>query len=157
MRRSDKEITDKRIIETILSKSEICRIGIADTDIPYIVPLNYGYSDGTIYFHSASRGRKIDLLKRNNKVFFEIEYASEIIKGDVPCGWSTKYRSVMGSGIIEIIDDPVEIRKGLDIIISHYGSKNNLYDQANLKRVVILKLKIEKLTAKQSGEWGIPL
>jgi hypothetical protein len=155
MRRSDKEITDKNIIETILAKSEICRIGISDVETPYIVPLNYGFSDGSLYFHSSSRGRKIDLLRLNNHVFFEIEYASEILKGDSPCAWTTKYRSVMGSGKMEIIDDPQGIRNGLDIIMAHYGSIDNTYDEAYLQRIVILKLNIEKLTAKQSGEWGL--
>lgn len=155
MRRSDKEITDNKIIETILAKSDICRLGIADTDVPYIVPLNYGYSDGKLYFHSSPQGRKIELLRKNNKVSFEIEYGSEIIRGDRPCNWTARYRSVMGTGQIEISDDIAEVRKGLDIIMNHYGSSNNTYDPNILKRIVILKLHIESISAKQSGEWSI--
>jgi nitroimidazol reductase NimA-like FMN-containing flavoprotein (pyridoxamine 5'-phosphate oxidase superfamily) len=154
MRRKDREITDKEIIEEILSKSDICRIAIQDDDIPYLVPLNYGYNNGALYFHSASRGRKIELLKRNNRVAFEIEYSSEIIKEDIPCKWSSKYRSVMGTGTIEILQDGKQIRDGLDIIMTHYGHAQNTYDEAYFSRIVILKLTIENISGKQSGEWG---
>ena len=154
MRRQDKEIKDKDIIETILLKSDICRIGISDADTPYIVPLNYGYSEGNIYFHSASRGRKMELLRRNNRVSFEIEFESQIIKGDKPCNWSAKYRSLMGTGRIEIIENPDEIRRGLDIIMKHHGSLQNTYDEEYLRRIVILKLIIENISGKQSGEWA---
>jgi nitroimidazol reductase NimA-like FMN-containing flavoprotein (pyridoxamine 5'-phosphate oxidase superfamily) len=105
MRRINHEITDKKVREEILSKSVICRIGIIDEGAPYIVPLNYGYFNHAIYIHSAAEGKKIDLLKINNKVCFEIEYATEIIKKDVSCEWSTKYRSLIGYGTGEIISD----------------------------------------------------
>ncbi len=151
MRRSDKEISDKRIIEEVFEKSEICRLGIADEGVPYIVPLNYGYSDGKLYFHTARQGRKIELLCKNNRVAFEIEYLNEIVKGDMPCNWTARYRSLMGTGNVEIIEDENQIRDGLNIIMSHYGSTENTYNEANLKRIFILKLTIESVTGKQSG------
>jgi nitroimidazol reductase NimA-like FMN-containing flavoprotein (pyridoxamine 5'-phosphate oxidase superfamily) len=153
MRRKDKEITDKRVIEEILAKSEICRIAITDTDAPYIVPLNYGYRDGYIYFHAASRGRKIELLGKNCKVGFEIEYDHEIIKSELSCGWTTKYRSVIGYGTIDLVHDINQIKEGLDIIMAHYGRYENAYDEKNLKRIVLLRLKIESIAGKQSGDW----
>lgn len=154
MRRKDKEITDKKLIQKILSKSEICRIALIDGDKPYIVPLNYGYTDNTIYFHSAPKGKKIELLKRNNKVCFEIEYAAEIVNSDVSCKWSTKYRCLIGYGSIEIITDNGNKKYGLDIIMAHNGKNaNNNYEEKLIKNLVILKLKIEKITGKQSGNW----
>jgi nitroimidazol reductase NimA-like FMN-containing flavoprotein (pyridoxamine 5'-phosphate oxidase superfamily) len=154
MRRKKQEITDKKIIEDILSKSLICRLGMIDGDKPYIVPVNYGYFNDTIYIHSASEGKKIELLKKNNKVCFEIEYNSEIIKKEKACDWNTKYRSVIGYGKIEIITNEEEKKQGLDFIMSQHGSKgNNIYKNSSLKNMVILKLNIEKLTGKQSGEW----
>ena len=153
MRRKDKEITDNRIIEEILSKSLICRIAIMDAETPYIVPLYYGYSENYIYFHSASNGRKIDLLNANNKVCFEIELSHEIIKNELSCGYSAKYRCVIGYGTIEIINDTDQIKNGLDIIMSHYGRIGNTYEEKNVKRIILLKLKIESISGKQSGIW----
>lgn len=155
MRRKEKEIIDKKIIEQILSNSEICRIAMIDGDKPYIVPLNYGYFDNAIYFHSAPLGKKIDILKHNNKVCFEIEFYNETIKKESPCDWSTKYRSVIGYGTVEIITDFEEKKKGLDIIMAHYRKPvNNVYKDKQVDFIVILKLIIEQITGKQSGNWN---
>jgi nitroimidazol reductase NimA-like FMN-containing flavoprotein (pyridoxamine 5'-phosphate oxidase superfamily) len=80
MKKKNQEIIDKRIINEILTCSEICRIAMLDNDSPYILPVNYGYKDNIIYIHSAPEGKKIDLLKKNNKICFEIEQKAEIVK-----------------------------------------------------------------------------
>jgi uncharacterized protein len=153
MRRKDKEITSKIIIEEVFQKSDLCRIALIDQDKPYIVPLNYGYSEGKLYFHSAPSGRKIDIIRKNNKVCFEIEYGCEIIKSETSCQWSAKYRSVIGYGTIEIITDNIHKKEGLDIIMTHYGKTNNSYDDNKMNRMVILRLTIDEIACKQSGIW----
>ena len=125
-----------------------------DDDRPYVVPLNYGYSDNSIYMHSAESGKKIAILKQNNRVCFEIEYSAEIVKHELSCGWSTRYRSLIGIGTIEIITDFEQKKAGLDIIMAHYGKKdNNEYKNNLVNSIVILKLNIEEITGKQSGIW----
>jgi nitroimidazol reductase NimA-like FMN-containing flavoprotein (pyridoxamine 5'-phosphate oxidase superfamily) len=154
MRRHDKEIKDTSIIEEILNTSEICRIGMVDDGLAYIVPVNFGYSNGVIFIHSAPNGRKMELLKRNNRVSFEIEYMGEIIKKDVPCKWTAKYRSVMGLGTITIIENPENKKEGMDRIMRKYGFKGGIaYDEASFSRMIILELKIETIRGKQSGDW----
>ncbi len=98
MRRKEREITDIKEIERLIMGANICRIGFVDRDEPYIVPVFFGYESNTIYFHSARDGRKINLLKNNNKVCFELDTDIEMIQSDNSCNWSTKYRSVMGTG-----------------------------------------------------------
>ncbi len=154
MRRQEKEILDKDIIERILKESDICRIAMIDGSDPYIVPLNYGYVDGVIYIHSAPEGRKISILSANNRVCFEIEYAQKVVKKKEPCNWTTKYRSVIGYGNIEIVSDTENKKKGLNIIMRKYGYKGKSdYNEGLLNWVILLKLKIEKVTGKQSGDW----
>jgi nitroimidazol reductase NimA-like FMN-containing flavoprotein (pyridoxamine 5'-phosphate oxidase superfamily) len=154
MRRQEKEILDKDIIERILKESDICRIAMIDGSEPYIVPLNYGYVDGVIYIHSAPEGRKISILSANNRVCFEIEYAQKVVKKKEPCNWTTKYRSVIGYGNIEIVSDTENKKKGLNIIMRKYGYKGKSdYNEGLLNWVILLKLKIEKVTGKQSGDW----
>ena len=154
MRRNDKEIKDPEVIEEILNQSKVCRIGLYDGEYPYIVPFNYGYHNRALYFHSAVSGKKINLIHENNKACFEIEYDSHIIRHEQACKWTTKYRSVIGYGKIECITDPEEKKKGLDKIMEHYGrSAVNVYDEKHVKDIVILKLTIDKLTGKQSGNW----
>jgi uncharacterized protein len=154
MRRKDKEITDKKIIEEIINKSQICRIALHDQEYPYIVPFNFGYHDNSLYFHSAPAGKKIELIKRNNKVCFEIEYSSEVMKHDQSCKWTAKYRSVMGIGEIETITGFEEKKRGLDIIMAHYGRNDgNVYNEKHLENLVVLRLTVKEISGKQSGDW----
>ena len=154
MRRKNKEITDPEIIEEIIRQSDVCRIALHDDEFPYIVPLNYAYEDGTLYFHSANEGKKIELIRKNNKVCFEIECESEIIRHEVPCKWSTKYRSIIGFGRIEFIPDMEGKQKGLDLIMAHYGRpEENRYNDTAVKNIAVMKLIIQYLSAKQSGDW----
>ena len=151
MRKKEKEITDRNVIDLILTKSEICRIAMIDGDKPYIVPLNYGYFENAIYIHSSPLGKKMELLKLNKNVCFEIEYHSEIIKNESPCEWGSEYRSVIGYGHVEIITDSEEKRRGLDIIMNHYGKPGkSVYKNSQVDSIVILKLNIEQLTGKQN-------
>lgn len=150
MRRKEKEIKDKIIIDKILTSAIICRVAFHDDPYPYVVPMNYGHNDGSLYFHCAQEGKKIDLIKRNNKVCFEIEMSHELITDDVSCKWSTKYQSLIGYGEIEIISDNEEKKKGLDVIMIQHGKKENLYNENAVKKVTVLKLKITNVTGKQS-------
>ncbi len=150
MRKKNKEIKDEKSIREIISNSLICRLGIFDDDYPYIVPMNYGYHNNALYFHCAGEGKKIELLRRNNKVCFEIEQSSEIIKDPVSCNWTMKYCSVIGYGIIEILSDHESKKEGLDIIMRHYGKNDNTYKQKVIEEMLILKLSITSLRAKKS-------
>jgi len=153
MRRKEKEINEKEIINEILKNSRICRIAIFDKDYPYIVPMNYGYHNHALYFHCATQGRKIDLLKQNNKVGFEIEQFHEVVKHKISCKWTTKFRSIIGHGEIVIITDDEQKRKGLDILMNQHGKTNNAYSDHAVDKVVVLRMDIKSLTAKQSGEY----
>jgi hypothetical protein len=152
MRRNDKAISDPHIIREILRGSQICRIAMIDGDMPYIVPLNYGYDDHALYFHAAPEGRKIDLIRKNSRVCFEIEEGYALIRHEEPCGWTSRYRSVIGYGKIEILTGLEEKISGLDRIMAHHGhTGHSQYPKASLEKMVILRLTIEQLTAKQSG------
>ena len=150
MRKKEKEITDQNLIEEILSSSLICRVALFDNEYPYIVPMNYGYKENTLYFHCALEGKKIDLIKQNNKVGFEIEYNHEIIKNDVSCKWTTNYTSIIGNGVIEIVSDYKEKIAGLDILMQQHGKIENEYIDGAVRQALILKLNIKQLTGKQS-------
>ncbi|MBG0858659.1 MAG: pyridoxamine 5'-phosphate oxidase family protein [Bacteroidales bacterium] len=154
MRRKDREIKDNKIIEEILLKSDICRLGLIDNNEAYIVPVNYGYKDGIIYIHSAPAGRKIELIRKDNRVSFEVEFTSEIVRNKIPCKWASRYRSVMGKGTVLIVDEINSKKKGLDLILKKYGAAGDLgYDDSALSRMVLLKLIITSVTGKQSGNW----
>jgi Predicted flavin-nucleotide-binding protein len=154
MRRLDKQITDQQVIEEILQQSDICRLGLVDQGEAYIVPVNYAYADNVIYIHSAHTGRKMELLEQNNRVSFEVEFHHEVVKSEIACNWTAKYRSVMGKGTVTITDDPDMKKRGMDLIMRKYGADMELnYNEKVLARMTVLMLKIELLTGKQSGDW----
>jgi len=150
MRRQEREIRDEKEIHKILETGLICRLGLYDGQYPYVVPLNYGYRNGCVYVHCAREGRKIDILKKNDRVCIEVDIDSRIVRGDAPCRWATKYRSVIGFGTARIVEDEREKRAGLDVIMAHYGVQAGPYDEKSLQRTCIIEVVIESMTGKQS-------
>jgi len=151
LRRKEKEITDKSEIESIIRKSLVCRLGLADNGTPYIVPLCFGYKDNSLYFHSAKEGRKIEILRRNNEVCFEFDIDSEIKSGKGACAWGMKYRSVIGYGTATLIEDPEEKRKALDVIMAQYADGAFEYSEKVFGKALVIKVEIESMTGKKSN------
>jgi nitroimidazol reductase NimA-like FMN-containing flavoprotein (pyridoxamine 5'-phosphate oxidase superfamily) len=150
MRRADKEITSKAAIEGIISRSLVCRLALADENQPYIVPLCFGYKDNSLYFHSAVQGKKIDIIKKNNRVCFEFDIDSEVIKADKACEWGLQYKSVVGFGQASFLEDSESKRRALDIIMKQYSGESSAYPEAKLKHTVIIKVDIQHMTGKQA-------
>jgi len=154
MRRTRQEIKDRRVLEEILEGAILCRLAMMDGKRPYILPFNYGYREGCIYIHSATEGKKIDLLTQNPEVCFEVEDAMEITKGEKACDWSTRYRSVVGYGRVEILSDEAGKQHGLEVIMAQHGAPELIeFKPNNIRRMVILKLHISSMTGKQSSHW----
>lgn len=151
MRRSDKEVTDKKAIEDIILRSKVCKLAMCEENIPYIVPLCFGFKDNTLYFHSALKGKKIDILKKNPNVCFEFEILTQIIKSAEACKWGMKYRSVIGFGTAGFITDEDLKRQALDVIMNQYADGSFIYEEASLKSVIIIKVEIHSMTGKQSS------
>jgi nitroimidazol reductase NimA-like FMN-containing flavoprotein (pyridoxamine 5'-phosphate oxidase superfamily) len=152
MRRKEKEITSLKEIEEVIQKAQVCHLGLIDGDEPYIIPMSFGYKNNTLYLHSAAEGRKIDVIRKNDKVCFEFETDIEMIKAESACKWSTKYRSVMGTGRAKIIKGNSAKAQGLNIITGHYAPGTYDFPEANLDKVIVIKIDIEKLSGKKSIE-----
>lgn len=152
MRRKDKEITDFNEIESILKRNNICRVALSKDNMPYVIPMNYGYKNYTLIFHSAKEGKKIDIIKNNPEACFEITEDIKIVKSEQACSFGTKYRSVIGRGKIEIIEDESMKIEGLNVLMKQHSDKNNWeFSKQFLRNVVFLKLEIDELSGKQSG------
>jgi nitroimidazol reductase NimA-like FMN-containing flavoprotein (pyridoxamine 5'-phosphate oxidase superfamily) len=153
MRRKDREITDFEDIKAIIGKSGVCRVAFFDEEYPYIVPLNFGYEeDGgqiTLYFHCANEGKKLELLKRNPKVAFEMDCPEKFHDGEKACYSTMEFESVCGSGTLELCGDDEKI-PALKRIMQQYSDKRAFdFDAFEVKAVTVLKLKVNKLTGKR--------
>jgi len=151
MRRKDKEVSDLSTIEEIINRAAVCRLGLCENSQPYIVPLCFGYKDNTLYFHSAREGEKLDILRKNSNVCFEIDIDHDLIKANQACDWGMKYQSVIGFGRAVVIDDIESKRKALDIITGNYYTGPFEYPRQAIENTVIIKVEIESMTAKKSG------
>lgn len=153
MRRKDREINDISEIESVISKSDVCRIAVANDNTPYIITMNFGYSGGTnpcLYFHCAKEGRKIDMIHHNNFVCFEMDTDHVIYKGEMGCDWGMHFSSVVGYGKIKFVDNAAERNTGLNCIMNHYGGSGVYsYDEKVMERTTILKLEISEISGKR--------
>ena len=152
MRRRDREITNRQEILNILSRADICRIALHDDEYPYIVPMNFGFEDnGTLilYFHCAVEGRKLDLIRNNNNVGFEVETDTKKVTGSKACNSSIYYKSVIGCGSVEIMNSQEDKVHGLDVLMKHYTGKEGFrYEEELLNKMVVLRLTVTKISAK---------
>ncbi|HEX7445527.1 MAG TPA: pyridoxamine 5'-phosphate oxidase family protein [Methanothrix sp.] len=149
MRRKDREISDLREIESIIQRANVCRLAFCDRSIPYVVPLCFGYRRGAIYFHSAPEGRKLDMLRSNSLVCFEMDIDQELMRSIDRCGM--RYRSVIGQGLASIAEGRIDMVEALDLIMRHYRQEPFPYSEETLQSTVIIKVEIEKLTGKACG------
>ena len=155
MRRKDREIKEIESITQILEKCDVCRISLFDAEYPYIIPLNFGHSyenkELSLYFHSAIEGKKLDLIKLNNKVAFEMDTSKKLIIGETPCNFTMEFESLCGNGEIEILANEDKI-DGLKYIMKHYTDKdyeNTDFDENEVKSTVVLKLKVNQISGKR--------
>jgi nitroimidazol reductase NimA-like FMN-containing flavoprotein (pyridoxamine 5'-phosphate oxidase superfamily) len=142
---------DRDVIDHIIRRATVCRIAMCDEGRPYVVPVSFGYEDGTLYFHSSAEGRKVDILWKNNAVCVEFDVDREIVKAEGACQWDVNYRSVIGFGWAFFVDDEQEKRRALDAIVAHYGGDPQDYPQATLKKTTVVRIEIQSATAKVSG------
>jgi hypothetical protein len=158
MRRKDKEIKNDSEMYEIIRQALYCNIAMCKNNHPYIVPMNFGFYDETIYLHSAKEGLKIDILKDNPQVCIGIVQDVKIKNNpDIVCKTGTNYNSVTIFGKAEFLSDEKEKIKALKCIVEHYNQdiaqakeKKINFDKDVLNKLTVLKIKIEKITGKQS-------
>lgn len=152
MRRSDREITDKKEMIEIIKKCDVCRIVLNDEDYPYIVPLNFGMDiqDGGIvfYFHGATEGRKYDLIRKNNRATFEMDCSHQLVMDDKKMSCTMKYESIIGRGHIEIVSEE-EKMKGLETLMKQYHQEDFQFGTAIVPNTNVFKLTVEEMTGKR--------
>lgn len=150
MRRHEKEITAQGELEQVLWHGRVCHLAIPDEPLPYLVPLNYGYRQGALYFHSAPHGHKIELLEKQPRVRFCVTIDMGIIEAEQACGWGARFRCVMGSGRIEFIDSPEEKQSALQILMSQYADRSFTFAPSQVAATRVFRLVIESMSGKQS-------
>lgn len=155
MRIKEKEIVDRNEIESIMKKEKVLHIAMSDGDTPYVLAMTYGYDNGLVYIHTSREGRKLDILRKNNKVCFIVDTDHQLIKSsdkNIACKSGINFRSVIGNGRAHIIDDPQEKRKAVDVIMRQAFDETDFkYADESVNGMLILKVEIDSITGKKSG------
>jgi nitroimidazol reductase NimA-like FMN-containing flavoprotein (pyridoxamine 5'-phosphate oxidase superfamily) len=153
MRRQDKEIQDRQLIDEIVSKALVCRLGLCKDGQPYVVPVNFGYDGQRLYFHTAQEGMKIDYLAANARVCFEIEHEVGILPHpDSACQWGTSFYSVIGFGTVRELTSQADKAAALEQIMGHYSGKRWQFGERALEQVRVWAIEIEQITGKRSND-----
>jgi nitroimidazol reductase NimA-like FMN-containing flavoprotein (pyridoxamine 5'-phosphate oxidase superfamily) len=150
MRRHEKEITAIGELEQVLWQGRVCHLAIPDDPMPYLIPLNYGYQDDALYFHSAPQGRKIELLKKQRRACFSITIDYGIIEAERACSWGARFTCVMGSGRIEFVENMEQKQAALHILMAQYTDQIFSFEPAQIDATLVFKLVIESMSGKQS-------
>lgn len=153
MTRREQQVTNINEIIEILEKSKVVHVGMIDGDEPYVVPMNYGYilENGklTIYLHGARRGRKIDAIKANPKVFYEMCCDITPFEGDVACRYGITYASIMGRGVATLVEDVEEKKQALSILMKTQTGKDFQFEDKLTTVVSIIRIDTLEFTAKK--------
>lgn len=152
MRRSDRQVTEFSRVVDILRRCDVCRIAVNDGDAPYIVPLNFGMSvcgeKITLYFHSATEGKKLDLFRKHRAVCFEAD-CGHALASDAQKGYCTmNYESVIGYGVIRFIDDEEAKLAALRAIVDKYHPEGFDFSRTAVPHTAVYALDVTSLSAK---------
>ncbi|MBN1683785.1 pyridoxamine 5'-phosphate oxidase family protein [Candidatus Bathyarchaeota archaeon] len=153
MRRQDKEITDKEVMEDFLRDQEVGRLATSLDGKPYVVPINFVYTNGKIIFHSHINGKKMEIISKNQFICFEVDTYTKK-EADNPCNYSYNYMSVIIYGRTNIITDNKKKLNYLKTFINKYayemGGSFEMDDLLKFKNLILVEVNIDSMTGKKS-------
>ena len=152
MTKRELQIVDPEQIRGILDTAKVLRLGLALGDEPYIVPMNYGYIlEGEklpFYLHSALKGKKLDILRANPKVFVELDCDLKPFDGVKPCQYGLSYSSQMARGTARILEDPEEIMAAMTALMKTQTGKDFSFNEQLGSSVAVIRIEVAEYTAK---------
>lgn len=135
--------------EHLLSEQNIGRLGIYSEVYPYVIPMCYVYYKRCIFIHSKPVGKKIDLIRNNSKVCFQVDKVNELRAPDSPCNYGFTYRSAIVYGTIEEVNAYDEKLEALIAITEVYAKSYNVQMiEDNMDGVVVMKINVDEVSVK---------
>ena len=152
MTKRELQVTDLNEIRGILDRAKVLHLGLAVDNEPYVVPMNYGYTmEGeklTLYLHSAVRGKKLDMMKANPRVFFELDCDWMPFESEKPCQYGLAYSSVMGRGEATLVEDVEEKMQAMTYLMKTQTGKDFSFNEKLVGMVAVIRVDVTEYTAK---------
>ena len=151
MRKKDKSIVEREILDKIIHESLICHLACCLDGQPYVIPISFGYDGKTVYFHTARAGKKNKIFLENPQVCLAFETDIKLITDEESaCKWTFDFRSVIASGEIKEISDPVLKNAGLNQIMRHHSGKDWEMPEKVIRKTKIWGVELKNITGKRS-------
>lgn len=155
-----KEINDWAEAENVIKNCSVCYVGMCGSDMkPYVIPMSFGYLNGSIVLHSGQKGRKWETIKQNQKVCVTFSTGDKLVwqNEQVACSYSMKAESVIIEGVAKFIDDFEEKTDLIRLFMQHYSDKEFQFTEPAIRNVGIIKIDIEKWSLKSFGNGAASL
>jgi len=160
MRMFKLECRDPDAIHDFLSRARTGFLGLSADQTPYVIPLNYVWTNGSIFFHGASEGRKTDMMRKNANACFTVCEDLGTISAVVPAHTDTAFMSVILFGSVAAVSDPVEATAAMQAMLDKYvpGYYDHPLAQSHVEKYVsslgsrtaVYKLTPTEITAKKN-------
>ena len=151
MRRNDKQVTAEDTLLGIIDQSPYVVMACRNEE-PYAVPLDFSRLDDCIYVHCAREGHKIDLIRKDNRVFLLfVNYGGLFCHTPgVACGLSTRFSSVMATGEAYLVEDLEEKERAFQAMLAKHKSEPLPIPPKALDKTFMFKVKILVMSGKQN-------
>ncbi|EFM11206.1 pyridoxamine 5'-phosphate oxidase-related FMN-binding protein [Paenibacillus curdlanolyticus YK9] len=153
--------TDETKIHAFLERAETGFLGLSNENRPYVVPLNYVWMDGAVYFHGAEAGRKVDDMRQNALACFTVSESYGTITDPVPAHTDTAYMSVMLFGSLAVVEQLDEATAVMQKLLDKYvpgfyrhplaAQHVDKYRSSLGSRTIVFKLTVDSMTAKENA------
>jgi len=146
-------IQNREEINEIIRSCKTCWLGMSENNFPYVLPMNFALDGDSVILHSAQSGRMWETIKRNPQVCINWIIGEDLAWQDVKvgCSYRVKSKSVLVEGSVEFVNDFDEKTRCLQLLMSQYSDREFKFSGPSVENVGILKVKIEKIAAKQFG------
>jgi uncharacterized protein len=136
-------------MEKLLTQERVGYLGLSHHNVPYVVPLTYGYCEGKIIFHGNLDGRKLEIIRENPTVCFTVcRYFGEMVSHPQGAECHADSDSVICVGTARIIDDIQERCKILNQFNRRLQPQAREITEEEVEFCSAVEIKIEQMTGR---------
>lgn len=162
IRYTQRNCKDQEKIENFLLQARTGVLGMVSDALPYVVPVNYVWHDGFVYFHGMGSGKKKNILSQHPHICFTVYKEYGTVTDLVPCHADTAYLSVMLFGRVAKVTNSEEAASVLQKLLNKYMPQfysqpltNTLIEKYRSSldgnAVSVFRMTIEEMTAKENS------
>ncbi len=160
LRRMDRALTDPAKLERVLMETRYITVAMCKDNVPYLVSLSHAYDPERkrLYFHCASKGKKMDYMKANPRVWGQAIIDHGYVEGKC----NHLYVTAMFEGTVHIAEDIPEKRRIMSYMFHRQEKPSptgevdphlaRIGKDTEIGRTTIGWIAVDELTGKKSAE-----